>query len=666
MGFMQNFASSPALYLYISSDVTTSGTVSIPLLSWSTAFSVTAHDVTIVTVPASLGEVMGTENIDSKGIHIVSNDSVNVFAHNHMDYTSDASMIIPTSTLGKEYYVMAYFGTWNGSELLIVATQDSTNIDITPACLTKGGKPAGVTFSIMLMAGETYQIQSDLNTVDLTGTHIKVTNPDCKPVAVFGGGIGENFLDPTHSMADCCADHLYEENYPVVYWGKEFITVPFKNTDQNILRFLASQNNTTINVNGSAIATLNAGQYKELYNAANVKYITSNNPIAVAQYMGAGAGNNIDFAKGDPDMMMITPNSQMGNDVTFRADTFAVIDTVYVNIVADTAYLNQLTLDGISIAASFSPVAFNGSFSSASMQVTPGNHVLTTNNSANTGFAAYIYGMGWEESYSYAAVGRKAVKDTFYFSSTTPVCLGDNINFTNTNDSSSYSFLWNFGDSSTSSVQDPAHYYSSSGNYNVTLTITDIGGCSSTTITNSVTVNASSSVDAGPDTTITRGTGTVLNASGGVSCVWSPSFGLSDTASCNPVASPLSTTTYYVTIKDSNGCTNTDSVTVFVKDSVVVIKEIKCGYVFVPNVFSPNNDGENDVLYVRGNCIKEFTFTIYDRWGEKVFETSDISMGWDGTYRNKEINTSVFVYYLNATLTTGQQINQKGNVTLIK
>ncbi len=92
----------------------------------------------------------------------------------------------------------------------------------------------------------------------------------------------------------------------------------------------------------------------------------------------------------------------------------------------------------------------------------------------------------------------------------------------------------------------------------------------------------------------------------------------------------------------------------------------ECGQTFVPNAFSPDNDGENDMECVYGKCIKSMYFVIYDRWGEKVFETTNKSQCWDGTYKGKEMNTAVFVYYLKANLTTGEEVIKKGNISLMR
>ena len=88
--------------------------------------------------------------------------------------------------------------------------------------------------------------------------------------------------------------------------------------------------------------------------------------------------------------------------------------------------------------------------------------------------------------------------------------------------------------------------------------------------------------------------------------------------------------------------------------------------VYVPNVFSPNGDGFNDILMVRGKAVAEMQFIIYDRWGEKVFETTDINAGWDGTYKGEPMNLAVFVYMLTGKYKNGDAIDEKGNFTLLR
>ena len=94
--------------------------------------------------------------------------------------------------------------------------------------------------------------------------------------------------------------------------------------------------------------------------------------------------------------------------------------------------------------------------------------------------------------------------------------------------------------------------------------------------------------------------------------------------------------------------------------------EDECGNLFVPNAFSPNGDEVNDILYVSNDCIKEIVFRIYDRWGRKVFESTDIKQGWDGRFESRKMNSAVFAYYLQATLRNGEKKTKEGNISLIK
>ena len=159
--------------------------------------------------------------------------------------------------------------------------------------------------------------------------------------------------------------------------------------------------------------------------------------------------------------------------------------------------------------------------------------------------------------------------------------------------------------------------------------------------------------------TITLGDDTTLHVNGAASgnkYSWSPTEGLSCDTCPNPVASPTVTTTYYVTITDSIGCTKQESVTI----------EVNVSCVYVPNAFSPDGDGQNDIEYVYGDCIKTMDFAIYDRWGNKVFETANRSVGWDGKHDGVVMNTGVFVYKLEATLENGALVHKKGNITLVR
>jgi gliding motility-associated-like protein len=105
-----------------------------------------------------------------------------------------------------------------------------------------------------------------------------------------------------------------------------------------------------------------------------------------------------------------------------------------------------------------------------------------------------------------------------------------------------------------------------------------------------------------------------------------------------------------------------------VSGSVTVTVQVECAepYVFVPNAFTPNGDGQNDVFMVMGNKLDEFTMVIYNRWGEKVFESQDANMGWDGTFEGKELPSDVFAYMVRLRCFNGEIFEKQGNVSLLR
>ena len=141
---------------------------------------------------------------------------------------------------------------------------------------------------------------------------------------------------------------------------------------------------------------------------------------------------------------------------------------------------------------------------------------------------------------------------------------------------------------------------------------------------------------------------------------WQPSSGLNNITIFNPTARIDSTSVFTVEVVDEEGCRNA------VELRVVVISECREPFIFVPNAFTPNGDNLNDQLFVEGKTIDELYFAVYNRWGEKVFETDDPSIGWDGTYKGRELSPDVFGYYLEVRCFNEETYFKKGNVTLIR
>jgi gliding motility-associated-like protein len=206
----------------------------------------------------------------------------------------------------------------------------------------------------------------------------------------------------------------------------------------------------------------------------------------------------------------------------------------------------------------------------------------------------------------------------------------------------------------------PEACYPSAGIFSVTMVATNAYGTDTIVENNYITVYDYPVLVVDGDTSINIGETATVYASGGTTYYW---FSEGDGAISCPTCSvsmvqPTVTTQYIVIASNSSYCS--------VRDTVTVTVDINCGDFFMPNAFSPNDDGLNDVINVHGRCISTFNLQIYDRWGEKVFETSSLTEGWDGTYRGQKMNTGVFVYKVDGIDLLGEPFKMKGNITLMR
>lgn len=191
---------------------------------------------------------------------------------------------------------------------------------------------------------------------------------------------------------------------------------------------------------------------------------------------------------------------------------------------------------------------------------------------------------------------------------------------------------------------------------------TSSNGCTSYAGTN-VIVSEGPKIDAGNDITILLNSSEEIVASGGIFYNWSPSIGLSCTDCPDPIASPSITTEYCVKVTDINNCMDSTCLKVHVETPCSANMDMT-----VPNAFSPNNDGSNDVMVLHGwnECIASFTFVVYDRLGEKVFESDDPLKTWDGSYKGNPLDPAVYVYFIEATFATNEKFSKKGNISLMR
>lgn len=388
------------LAVYVSSEKTTSGTLSIPKLGVTSEFLVNPNQVTTLEIPVSMaqtvyGETMGTSWIlnDAYGkksnfaININTEHPVSAYALNYLYATSDAFTILPETALGNQYLVLAMpgFSNTTRSQIGIAAIKNGTNISITSPVDTTTAK-AGETTKIVLNKNETYLVAAGQATLDLTGTEIIADNK----IAVTGGAAATNV--PLRYPA---ADHLVEMLPPTNTWGKSFYSHPLKTRLKgDLFRFLARQNSTQIYINKTLVKTLNKSEFYEVF-LTEPSHITSSEPILAAQFSVGSTYDDVRNA--DPFMMLLVPSEQFRSNYIFSAPTEGAYTEHYVNIVAPTQNSTSIKIDDVFLdPAVFRPI-LGSNFSSASIRISGGSHSLKS--SAPVGLS--VYGFGYYESYGY-------------------------------------------------------------------------------------------------------------------------------------------------------------------------------------------------------------------------------------------------------------------------
>jgi gliding motility-associated-like protein len=199
------------------------------------------------------------------------------------------------------------------------------------------------------------------------------------------------------------------------------------------------------------------------------------------------------------------------------------------------------------------------------------------------------------------------------------------------------------------------------------MVISRLGSCIPDTDYVNLIVHPTPTVDAGKDQSMIAGDEVQLKATGTgpiTSYSWTPPEGLSCVECITPIARPKSTTVYVITVSTEFDCRAVDSVRIHV--------QCDNGQVFIPNTFTPEGNGVNDVFYPRGKGLQVIErFRIYDRWGQVVFEKTNIQLddrnaGWDGRKDGRLLSPDVYVYTVEAICDTGEPIRWQGDVMLLR
>jgi gliding motility-associated-like protein len=550
VGFMTIVDNSGRTRLVISSKLGATGTITQqPSGTLITTFDVPAGTTKVYDIGATAGAyrpVINEVPESNKVIYVKSdNNDISVTANNSVSNRTEASSVLPITSLGAvtEYIVntSAVGDTFAGSELsefLIVAYENNTVVEITPTINTSGGKIAGTMFTVNLLKGQMVQYVAANRGQDFSGTRIKAADGTCKPFAVFAGSQASTLCRPP-SVGPSSWQHTYEQQYPLETWGKKYIVMPFQNANDYWYRVVAREDNTTVTIKNTAgvdeIVNLNATQNvaKFITAAASPFYISADKAISVSQMTLTSACSGA--GQGDVSLVILNPLNQTTKQTTFNTLPLASIGSHYVNIIMKTVDVpelrfNSATTDpsGNLLTALFTPVPQLTDYSVATifigttaggLGVTP----LTSTLSSTKEFIAYAYGYSSTDVYAYS-VGASFENQAYNFTiNPNPLCdpnrtvtvAGSGINIA--------TYSWDFGDGSpiVTGQNPPPHTYAAAGFYEITMTVTFVGGgvgCSATGVLKKqakIYPTAPPTASIGTDQTVCEKTNVVLTAPNG-------------------------------------------------------------------------------------------------------------------------------------------------------
>ena len=460
-------------------------------------FSVNANSRYIDTLDINKCYVITERQVLEKGLHITSTTPISVYcvSQNSMAGSQDATCVLPSSALGREYVVQTYETDGISTEFTVLATQSTTSVSLTVKrknSITQVQLPDS-TINLSLSAGQVYLFRSQAAVIDLSGSTICAD----APMAVFVGGQHADIPLQTTTK-----NHLYSQLNPVNLWGRSFVTTNSSGLFLEYIRFTSAENGNplyklnasnsydTVSSDIGALGTITDSimllstpftPKAEVYKSSKLSECF----LYVADYEKSQMVTNDMFQLGAPALTPITPMEYGMRSVVFTTLDAVNIQHHYVNIVTYTSTKNGMMLDGSSISASFQDIPGSPySFCEIELNTTPVVHsiVNTYRNNVEGVFTARVYGFGKKgynsrrESYAYSAGARvcssaEMLIDDAYIKSKT-ICINQSVKFTSLINYDYTSIEWQFGDSTTSSDSIvAAKYWSEPGEYPIKMIV---------------------------------------------------------------------------------------------------------------------------------------------------------------------------------------------------
>lgn len=529
----------------------------------------------------------------------------------------------------------------------IIATSDNTKINITPSHDIVGHS-AGTPFNITLNKGQTYAAMAVSSAAQnhLQGSHVTSD----KPIAIT---VTDD--DPVYYTG--CADVGGDQIVPTPLLGQKYAAVngSLLASSGDEIFVTATTNNTTISKNGTIVSTINAGSTWHFEMTTNAAYIETSHPAAVWQVSGVGCQT------GQTQLPKLDCTGSQ-----FVSYTRSVDGDLVLNIIVASGGENDFTINGdpnILTGSQFSPVPGSNNewlfcrLQLASSSYPIGSILKIKNTSTNFQLGVLEGNTNWGASYGYFSNFNSSVPVNIT-AQPNPACEGDDILLA-TDSISGAQYLWQGPNGFSSTVFNPVLSNVSladAGNYTLQVNSGGIGCNSSGNI--QIDIHPIPVVNLGNDTTICTGSLITLQSNSNYPDAlysWS-------TGDATQTITVRDSGTYTLSITNLPDCKGTDEIHVALHDCNCTMQ--------IPNAFSPNADGLNDVFEpMKGFVcpVENYLLRIYNRYGQLVFSSENPAIGWNGRYANKKADLGSYFYYITfKDIKTGTKQKFKGDLTLIR
>jgi gliding motility-associated-like protein len=627
VGFMENSSTPLRLELHITTSNPSIIQIQVPVLG-NINFSLASSKDTIINLPIVQTYVMGSENVVKRGVYIKSSEAIQVIALNNAPFSSDAVSITPLEYIpkGGRYIINTFRGSLAfPSQFMVVASEDSTLIEITPAAITRLNKPAATPFTVMLMRGDVYQVQSG-DSSSMSGTKIRVAN-GCKKVVVYSGAR----CSQVNYNAGCSGcDHLWSQELPTNTWGKEFVTLPVHEMNNGfVISITASKDNTNILVNGIFVVTLNEAENQIInYNSNNVQCITASEPVSVNQLIKSGECNGHPQSLSDPSMFKLIPSEQWVKEVFFRMPTTNNLGNRFLAVLSQN--LSDILINGIPLNTQTGVVIRNACAGKefATLSIPPNSSFRLRSKNP---FYAYVYAYGNAESYVTDISGASENLELNFNHNPEDFkyCnLAQLFQFTAINNENYQNLRWDFDDGNTSTGNNTSHTFNASGKFTVKLMgVRSETDCEEDTVSKIITIHEPPELFLGNDTVICNQPEFLASpiTNNKYDFLW-------QNGSNAKLLLISSSTKIILTVTDSNGCSKTDSMMVEFSDCIEKL-------LYIPNVFTPGKDGLNDKFGIVMQKFADAQCVIYNRWGLELYRFDPMNdLPWNGGVANDADN----------------------------